>query len=63
MVVDDERFKLVDADRFLNKPIKSKGEKEAVPGLLKPKFNLKKSNAGKKLLVTKKKDGNNKHKR
>lgn len=62
MAVDDERFKQVDANRFLNKPTKVKGEKETVPGLLKPKFNLKKLKIDKKSLVQGKKGGNVKRK-
>lgn len=58
MAVDDERFKQVDASSFLGKPtrVKVKGEKDAVPGLVKPKFQLKKSKVDKKLLVPRKKD-------
>ncbi len=56
MVVDDERFKTVDANRFLTKPTKVKKEKETVPGLLKPKFNAKKSKIDKKLIVAGKKN-------
>lgn len=60
MVVDDERFKSVDTNRFASKPAKPskiKGEMEAVPGLLKPgKFNSK------KILLTAKKDGKMKRK-
>ncbi|KAG4066284.1 hypothetical protein HA402_000508 [Bradysia odoriphaga] len=64
MAVDDERFKSVDANRFMVKPTKSPKEKETVPGLLKPKFNLKKSKTDKKLIVTgkQKRDGKIKRK-
>lgn len=40
IVVEDERFKSVDSNRFVNKPAKIKKSKEAVPGLLKPRLNV-----------------------
>lgn len=62
LVVDDERFKSVDTNRFLNKPTKIKGQKEAVPGLLNPKYNSKKSKIDKNKIVPGKKDGRIKRK-
>lgn len=58
--MEDERFKLIDSNRFLNKPTKSKNIKEAVPGLVKPKVNLKKPIIGKNKLLSGRKEVRNK---
>lgn len=60
MVVDDDRFKSVDANRFLTKPTKSKADKESVPGLLK--FSVKKSKNEKNSILSQRKDAKIKRK-
>lgn len=60
VVVEDERFKLVDSNRFLNKPTKNKTVKEAVPGLVKPKVNSKKTIIAKNKLLSGRKEGRTK---
>lgn len=64
IVVEDDRFKSVDSNRFLNKPPKKSGNtKESVPGLVNPKIILKKSLSDKRKLLSVRKEGKNKRTR